>query len=63
LVVRRTLTLNERIAIVAARKLEEEKRHPGKFVYVYVADQTNRKGEPRVRVVIKNKPWFQAARP
>jgi hypothetical protein len=56
----RTLTVNERLATVAARRAEEETKNPGKFVYVYVDDMTDKRGLPRVRVVIRNKRWAES---
>jgi hypothetical protein len=49
--------VSERLATVAARRVQEEKKNPGKFIYVYVDDMTNKKGVPQVRVIIKNKRW------
>ena len=48
---RRLISVSERLAIVAARRLEEERKHPDKIVHIYVDDTSRKNGEPKVRVV------------
>lgn len=53
----------ERLAIVAARKIEEETKHPDKIVSIYVGDMSDKKGNPKVRIVLKSKPKGQPVMP